>query len=176
MASSLDFELRNMGNELWELEGHRDQAIAAERTELVGRCEQRMLAIAKTAYDAAQTGGPHYEVACFVAGLALRMLGRWEEAEGGFRRLTESNPNSGEAWLELTWIYTELDRPIDALRAARNAAAQLPDEADTWLNLTQCLLAVDEFEPARDALAAAEEMEPDNPRVAQLRAAFEFEA
>lgn len=167
--SDLDFELRTMGNELWELEGHRDQAHEAGRPELEARCEQRMLAIAKTAYDAAQAGGPHFEVACFVAGLALRMLGRWEEAEGGFRKLTETNPQNPEAWLELTGIYLELDRTLDALKAARNAAEQMPEEVEAWLNLAHCLQLVEEHDAAREALEAASELDPQNPRVAGMR-------
>ncbi len=161
----LELELREAGNELWELEGVREKAREQGDLGLVERCEARMLAIASRGYAAAQGGGgAAFPVACYVAGLALRMLGRWEEAAGGFRRLVEAEPSVAEAWLELTAIYAELDRPIDALKAAQKAAQLLPGEADVWINLGRCLVAAKEPEAGAEAFRAALELDPSETR------------
>ena len=168
--SAIDNTLPAMGNDLWELEGQRDQALENNNGPLVDRCSQRILEIAKQAYTIAQKHGPDEEMAAHVAALALRMMGRWEESEGGYQRVLKLNPVNAEAWLELTWVRAELGKTKAALEAAHTAAQLMPEHAEAWLNLAACLVEADEFDTALEALEEAERLEPDNPRVSELRA------
>jgi len=164
----IELELREAGNELWELEGIRDNAHLQNQTETVTRCEKRMLAIAQRAYQNAHTPSPHQVVACYVAALALRMLHRPDEAIGGFQRLVTLDPAIPEAWLELTALHAELDQPLEALKAAKQAARLLPAEPDAWINLGRCLLAVNEPHTAREAFQTAADLDPSPARIEEI--------
>ena len=96
----------------------------------------------------------------YIQGTAARMAGRWNVAESAFRRVTELWPDELDAWLELTWALSSLDRVDEAIAAARKSVELCPESAPAHGNLASALLQGGRPEDAMPAIERALELDP----------------
>ena len=75
-------------------------------------------------------------------GEALRALGRWEEALGPLRAVTEDDPARLEAWLGLGWCLKRLGRLDAAIAELERGLAATPRQPILHYNLA-CYLSLD---------------------------------
>src|SRR5258708_31119220 len=121
-----DTKLREMGNYVWELEEEADLASQRGDQPAVAEREAQIQRIGEKAYAFSQTPGRHQMLGFYVAGLANRMVRRWENAADRFFDVLEIAPTNGEAWLELTWCLAEMGKWQESEMAAPQTAECLP--------------------------------------------------
>ncbi|MDL2279924.1 tetratricopeptide repeat protein [Desulfovibrio sp. OttesenSCG-928-G11] len=83
--------------------------------------------------------GSKPESELFRAGV-LASVGRLGEARQVLQGLLEKNPAFFEAWLELAYVFTEEDKPDEAINAYMKAAQFMPDSPDLWLRVAMLQL------------------------------------
>ena len=164
-----DEKLREMGNYLWDLEQAADLASAHDQPGEVERIEAKILAVGEKAAGFAAVPGPHALLAAYVAGLAARMVRRWQSAAGWFERVVTEHPDNGDAWLERTWCLAELQDWPRCIEAACQATRLYPGASAGWGNLALALRAAGDLDGARRAAARALELDPNDPRNVQLK-------
>ena len=106
-------------------------------------------------------------------GLAMRNLGRPEEALRCFYRASQKDPNNPQAQLEIASTALQLGRPDDAQNALQLARALDPSETATQRTSDPLTLDPQTLDPrtlGQTGLAAEVEMQP---RAAQTRVAVE---
>jgi tetratricopeptide (TPR) repeat protein len=167
--SDYDEKLREMGNYLWDLEQQADIASACGEQARVVELEEKILRQAERARAFLQVKGGHRLLAAFVAGLAFRMLRRWQDAADQFLTVVKSSPTNGEAWLELSWCLAELNRWGDCEIAARKSVGIFPDNAAPWGNLALALNKLGKTKEAVAAIDRAMQLDPADPRNRVIR-------
>jgi Flp pilus assembly protein TadD len=159
-----DRKLREMGNYLWMLEQEADLASQRGDEPAVAERESRIQRIGGKAYDFAQIPGRHQMLGFYVAGLASRMVRKWETAVDRFFSVLEIAPTNGEAWLELTWCLAEMGKWEESEMAARKSTEIMPNSGAPWSNLAIALDRLGRITEAETAAKKALEFEPDDPR------------
>lgn len=91
---------------------------------------------------------------------ALFNSGQYEAAERLARRLLESHPESGFAWLALGSSLTATGK--DGIPALKKATALLPDNRDAHFNLTKALRDLGRLDEAADAYRRVLQLEPED--------------
>jgi tetratricopeptide (TPR) repeat protein len=167
--SDYDEKLREMGNYLWDLEQRADIASAHGEQDQVVELEQKILRQAERARAFLRVKGGHRVLAAFVAGLAFRMLRRWQDAVDQFLTVLESSPMNGEAWLELSWCLAELNRWNDCEIAAQKSVEIFPDNGAPWGNLALALNKLGKTKEAIAAINRAMQLDPADPRNRAIR-------
>ena len=74
-------------------------------------------------------GFEHY----YRKGVALRKLGRYEEAVSALEQALSLNPDSADAWRNHAVASNQLDRGADALKSCQKALAIDPNNPRTWI-------------------------------------------
>ena len=95
------------------------------------------------------------------------------DAEGSidlFKKAIEEKPDDWERRDVLAKILLRLDRQGEATIQANKAVAAAPDKAGPLLTLTDIYLARSLPDKAADAIAKAQQLEPDNPKVLERAA------
>jgi Flp pilus assembly protein TadD len=100
----------------------------------------------------------------YVAGLANRMVRRWEIAANRFFEVLEIAPTNGETWLELTWCLAEMGKWEESEMAARKSTEFMPNSGAPWSNLAIALHRLGRITEAESAIKRALELEPKDPR------------
>jgi Flp pilus assembly protein TadD len=159
-----DRKLREMGNYLWELEQEADLASQKGDETAVKDRESKIQRIGEKAYGFAQITGHHQMLGFYVAGLANRMVQRWETAAARFFNVLEIAPTNGEAWLELTWCLAEMGKWEESEMAARKSTEFMPNSGAPWSNLAIALHRLGRIAEAELAIKRALELEPNDPR------------
>jgi Flp pilus assembly protein TadD len=159
-----DRKLREMGNYLWELEQEADLASQKGDETAVKDRESKIQRIGEKAYGFAQITGHHQMLGFYVAGLANRMVQRWETAAARFFNVLEIAPTNGEAWLELTWCLAEMGKWEESEMAARKSTEFMPNSGAPWSNLAIALHRLGRVAEAELAIKRALELEPNDPR------------
>jgi lipoprotein NlpI len=77
-------------------------------------------------------------------GQAYYALRQYEKAAGSFDAVVRLYPTNDYAQFGRSRALLAMDRPVEALAAARLAAAMVPDNDDYRCAVTDCLRAVDE--------------------------------
>ncbi len=150
----------NFGNLLRDL-GNTDEAVTAYRHALCLQADLQpasvnlarlLVSIARQAYKAddaaiAEQGfgeaarlQPGYVDAHIGHGMALKDLGRRDEAIACWRRALETDPRSATAHNNLGALYRLLKRPQEAVRHLRESVALAPGDAMAAANLAHALL------------------------------------
>jgi Flp pilus assembly protein TadD len=86
-------------------------------------------------------------------------------SERYFRRAVESHPKDGEAWLGLAAAYDRLKRFDLADRAYGQAIAIVGPTAEVLNNQGYSYILRGDYRRAREKLAAAQSLDPDNPYI-----------
>ena len=100
---------------------------------------QRRFAEALEQYEQALHLQPDDDDAALNAGHALMGIGRHEQAEGAFARLTQRAPRRGDAWQALGAARHELGDASGAIEAFRKAHAVNPEDLAARFNLGMSL-------------------------------------
>lgn len=74
-------------------------------------------------------------------GNQLAAAGKLADAEVNYRKAIQSEPNNGEAYLQLATVSERLRKPQDAYQALSQAVKLLPNRADVKVKLAELLLA-----------------------------------
>jgi len=93
-------------------------------------------------------------------GVALRKLGRNEEAVCALEKALSLNPESADAWRNHAVALNQLDRGADALKSCQKALAIDPDNPRTWIVRGFALHILGRFEEAVESYARAIELNP----------------
>jgi tetratricopeptide (TPR) repeat protein len=88
-------------------------------------------------------------------GMALKALGRLEEAIEAYRRAMEAAPASGVAEHNLAGVLGDAHRFAESQMAARRAFAKGLDAPETWLVHARSLQGLGQFDEAEDAFREA---------------------
>ena len=86
---------------------------------------------------------PDYELSLFLAALAQQQLGRWDEAEAGYRRFLERRPGYAQAWFNLAHGLMEEGRHEEAVAGFEEALRLEPEAqraAHHWLSVSLAAL------------------------------------
>jgi len=83
--------------------------------------------------------------------------------------VTELWPDELDAWLELTWALSSLDRVDEAIAAARKSVELCPESAPAHGNLASALLQGGRPEDAMPAIERALELDPAEWSYQQIR-------
>jgi tetratricopeptide (TPR) repeat protein len=159
-----DRKLREMGNYLWNLEQEADLASQRGDELAVAEREAQIQRIGQKAYAFSQIPGRHQMLGFYVAGLASRMVRKWEIAADRFFDVLEVAPANGEAWLELTWCLAEMGKWEESEMAARKSTEFIPHSAAPWSNLAIALHRLGRAAEAESAIKKALEFEPNDSR------------
>jgi Flp pilus assembly protein TadD len=159
-----DRKLREMGNYLWELEQEADLASQRGDQPAVKERESQIQRLGEKAYSLAQIPGRHQTLGFYVAGLANRMVCRWEIAADRFFDVLQISPTNGEAWLELTWCLGEMGKWQESEMAARKSTEFMPNSGVPWSNLAIALHRLGRVTDAESAIRKALELEPNDLR------------
>jgi Flp pilus assembly protein TadD len=159
-----DRKLREMGNYLWDLEQEADLASQKSDEPKVAEREAQIQRIGEKAHAFSQIAGRHQSLGLFIAGLANRMVRRWEAAANCFLDVLEHAPANSEAWLELTWCLAEMGNWEECEMAARKSAELMPNSGAPWSNLAIALHRLGRAAEAEAAINRALELEPNDPR------------
>jgi len=159
-----DRKLREMGNYLWELEQEADLASQKGDEPAVKERELKIQRIGEKAYGFAQIAGRHQMLGFYVAGLANRMVHRWQIATDRFFEVLKIAPTNGEAWLELTWCLAEMGKWEESEMAARKSTEFMPNSGAPWSNLAIALHQIGRITEAESAIKRALELEPNDLR------------
>lgn len=87
---------------------------------------------------------------------------QWEEAEQRFRQATQILPGMAPAWLGLSEALRGLERPLDALDAARKALEAGPELSAAAFAVARSLVEVGSREEALVVLERARELDPES--------------
>ena len=115
-------------------------------------------------------------------GIALKNLGRLEEAALCQRTALALQPDFAEAHHQLASVLLALDRPAEALESFRRATTAKPALAEAWQGAGQALLELQQPAEALSALQHAVKLNPSAPdtrralALALLRAGHDEEA
>jgi tetratricopeptide (TPR) repeat protein len=164
-----DRKLREMGNYLWKLEQEADLASQRGDGPAVAEREAQIERIGEKASAFSRTPGRHQILGSFIAGLANRMVRRWQAAADCFFDVLEGAPTNGEAWLELTWCLAELGHWEECAIAARKSTELFPASGASWSNLAIALHHLGHTAEAETAINKALEFEPNDPRNQAIR-------
>ena len=110
---------------------------------------------------------PSFEPAHFVRGWLLHFLGREEEALAELQIAIGLNPRDALAFDQLGLVYMNLDKPADAQKALRQAAAILPNQPLVLLHLARALAESghpEEAQPFFDRFRKVRPQGPQRPR------------
>ena len=88
----------------------------------------------------------------FNLGLALKGLGRFDDAISAYRRAVALRPGDALAWSNLGNVLLEAGRDLDALAAYRAAVAAQPAYAEAGFNLGTTLLGLGQWDEAASVL------------------------
>lgn len=109
-------------------------------------------------------------------GLALRDLGRDEEAKPAFERAADADPRSAGPWFQLGEIFLQeqrLDDAVDALRKAAERSEGDPRAPRIFIRLAEAYILTQDLDGARAAFEEALVRGPNDPdamlRVARIR-------
>ncbi|MBY0508421.1 MAG: tetratricopeptide repeat protein [Bryobacteraceae bacterium] len=107
----------------------------------------------------------------FAAATADLATGRYAEAEAGFQRVLQREPNNLGALGNLGVLYSRQDRPQKAIDVYRRALRLLPNEPGIILNLGLAYLKLDDSAQAKPLFAAlARQNSPYQRQAAELLA------
>ncbi|MEY2714178.1 MAG: hypothetical protein RIT24_521 [Planctomycetota bacterium] len=95
-------------------------------------------------------------------GLALRMLGRLEEADRALTHAARLAPFETIVWLELTRVRGERGDFEGAETAARRSVQLSPERSPPWANLAMTLLQMKRYAESREAVDRALELDPED--------------
>lgn len=95
-------------------------------------------------------------------GLALRMLGRLEEADRALMHAARLAPFETIVWLELTRVRGERGDFEGAETAARRSVQLSPERSPPWANLAMTLLQMKRHAESREAVDRALELDPED--------------
>jgi Flp pilus assembly protein TadD len=164
-----DRKLREMGNYLWELEQEADLASQRGDEPAVAEREAQIERMGEKARAFSQIPGRHQVLGSFIAGLANRMVRRWQSAADCFFAVVEGAPTNGEAWLELTWCLAEMGHWEECAMAARKSTELFPAFGAPWSNLAIALHHLGQTAEAESAINKALEFEPHDLRNQAIR-------
>lgn len=94
-------------------------------------------------------------------GIALRAVGRIEEAVGAYRRAVSLNANDPSIWLNLGNALSQIDQFPQAIEAYRSAIQLNPEYCDAPLNLGNTFHQMGEFDQALASYRRAIALKPD---------------
>ncbi|HEX4201991.1 MAG TPA: tetratricopeptide repeat protein [Chthoniobacterales bacterium] len=171
-----DTKLREMGNYLWELEQELLTADTGQNELKALKVQQKISSLAAKADEFFETPGGHQILAAFVAGLGLRMIGRWGEAIDRFLKVLKLSPTNGEAWLELSWCLAETGHWEECEMAARRGTEFFPETGAVWGNLALALEKLGRYSEALSAVRTALSLDPQDPRSQDLSSRLEANA
>src|SRR5690606_1275707 len=86
---------------------------------------------AVAAWEQSENGKEGYEH-YYRKGVALRKLGRYEEAVRALEQALSLNPDSADAWRNHAVALNQIDRGADALKSCQKALAIDPNNPRTW--------------------------------------------
>jgi tetratricopeptide (TPR) repeat protein len=93
-------------------------------------------------------------------GVALRYLGRFEDAEQSFARGTSENPRHYESWFNLGQLQIQRAKWREALDAFDRATQISPASVEAWVALAMCATELELGDRARAALKRAVQLAP----------------
>ena len=124
-------------------------------------CEHRQAHGGKTHhYDEARL---HYKLA-----KALDKTGDLVEEKAELQRAIELNPNLAEAQNQMGYLATKSGDDAQAENYFRAAVRASPSYAVAWVNLAATLAGEDKLQDAKQALARALEIDPNNAQARRL--------
>lgn len=94
-------------------------------------------------------------------GVALRYLGRFEDAEQSFARATSENPKHYESWFNLGQLQIQRAKWREALDSFDRAAQISPTSVEAWVALAMCAIELELGDRARNALKRAVQLAPE---------------
>lgn len=130
-------------------------------------------ALRKEAECLEKAGGASHGHALYCAGLANRLLGRYEEATIYFRACLITASENLSLLLELTLCLGEQGYTDEAREIALKSVKVAPDSAEAWGNLAGSSLQLGLRDDARAALDRALDIDPNNVINRNLDDAFE---
>jgi tetratricopeptide (TPR) repeat protein len=98
--------------------------------------------------------------------------GGLNEAERLFGQATVVKPASGAAWYGKGRAFSLQEEWEKALRCFAIATKFEPNHGNSWVGLAAAQAHLGEKDKAREALAKAEQLGADHPRIAEVRAAL----
>lgn len=110
--------------------------------------------------DKLADGAPGSAEARCGLGVALKHLGRLDEAEAELARATKCNPRHHAAWFNLGRLQLERALWRDAIVSLDRAVELAPDDVESWLSLGMAAIELDLGDRARAALGRARALAP----------------
>lgn len=112
---------------------------------------------------------PNFTGIQFSIGFAHRLLGHMEVAEENYKRALVNEPKDVRPYAELIAIYMNQNKRDEARNLAAQAIRTNPDSAHLHALFASVLFELDETRQAQRELARAEELDPENEMVINVR-------
>jgi len=112
---------------------------------------------------------PNVGQAHFMRGRVLALQGNRRAAYGAFRMALSLDARDARLYVALGEVASQLDLNQDARAYFEKAVELLPGDLPAHVNLAAILLRLGLLDAAAEAIAAAEKLAPDHPRVADMR-------
>lgn len=106
----------------------------------------------------------------FSLGMALRALGRLEEARQAFEKATQLAPEAADLWRHLGGVLTELNRKDEALQCFQRVLQLSPRDRDASYNCGSLLLVMGRPQEAVVCFNSCEQWQPGHWQTLQKRA------
>ncbi|MFO1054633.1 MAG: tetratricopeptide repeat protein [Planctomycetota bacterium] len=148
-----------------EVPGFEARFQAASERALRGRDPRGALLEMQACLDRA----PDFWPAMFYAGVALRRLGREEEALDLMNEVLSHHPGQADALGEMAEMFDSRGNSKRALECVDEALVSEPEDVELHLLRAQCLDHLGRRRDADASLDRAIELEPDNPKHRRLR-------
>lgn len=151
-----------------EIPGFESRFAAASDRALRGKDPRGALLEMQACLDRA----PDFWPAMFYAGVALRRLGRSDEALDLMNEVVVRHPGQPDALGEMAEMFDERGNSKRALECVEEALGEEPEDVELHLLRAQCLEHLGRREDATASLDRAIELEPNNPRHRRQRRRF----
>ncbi|MCH7720538.1 MAG: tetratricopeptide repeat protein [Planctomycetes bacterium] len=106
----------------------------------------------------------------FTRGRILTNLGRYEDARAALTTAASLDARNPEVYLMLGEVCSRLQRYVEAKEHFAQGAKRIPDSLPAQVNLCLMSMRLGDLDEAATALAAAQQLAPDHPRVAAMAA------
>jgi tetratricopeptide (TPR) repeat protein len=120
--------------------------------------DSRHLSVALDYYDQAIKIDPNYAYAWNNKGIALRNLGKYDEAIECYDRAIKIDPNYAGPWNSKGWALSNLGKHKDAIECYDRAIKIDPNYADAWNNKGVSLRKIGQQKDADRCFAKAREL------------------
>jgi tetratricopeptide (TPR) repeat protein len=150
---------------------HPSAAIEAPIEAALGTLEMRREHINEAALHYQRVGElvPDYPGNWFNLGFALRQLGHFEQAEESYKRAIRNEPQDYRPYSELIAIAMNQDQKTKARNWAEQGVHANPQSAQLHALLASVLVEMGEQRLAQRELHLAEQLDPNNPVVNEVR-------